>query len=184
MSNEPDQALLERFARGDRAAFETLFRMFERDVYRWNFRILRDRSAAEDGVVESFWRCYRSHARFDPSQSFGAWMRQIATRVAIDLSNRARRYRVTPIDEPAAMPLAHEDSSSAAGGQALASAIARAFDSLPPKLRVVATLALIEERTHGEIAAALRVPMGTVKSRLFRATRRLREKLDRLGVKT
>ena len=175
MSNEPDQALLLRFVHGDRAAFETLFRTFERDVYRWILRIVRDASTAEDGVVEAFWRGYRGRARFDPSRSFGAWMRRIATRVAIDLLNTARRRGSVSIGGMA------EIACAPAGGM-VADAIARAFDSLPPKLRVVATLALIEERPHAEIAAALDVPIGTVKSRLFRATQKLREALDRLEV--
>ena len=65
---------------------------------------------------------------------------------------------------------------------ALADHIRRAFASLPPKLRVVATLALIEELPQTDIADALGVPTGTVKSRLFRATRHLREQLARLGI--
>ena len=182
MSNEPNPALLQRFVHGDGAAFETLFRMFEGEVYRWIVRIVRDRSLAEDGVVEAFWRCYRSRARFDPSRSFGGWMRRIATHVAIDLVNAAHRHRGSAIGDVAALPLSHADSSSGASGQALADAIARAFASLPPKLRVVATLALIEERPHLEIAEALGVPIGTVKSRLFRATRALRQELGRLEV--
>ncbi len=56
--------------------------------------------------------------------------------------------------------------------------IRRAFVALPPNLRVVATLALIEEVPHAEIADALGVPIGTVKSRLFRATRELRKELE------
>lgn len=62
--------------------------------------------------------------------------------------------------------------------------IRRAFTALPPKLRVVATLALIEELPLSEIADALDVPLGTVKSRLFRATRELRTELSRLGLNT
>ena len=178
MSNEPNAALLQRFVHGDGAAFETLFRMFEGEVYRWILRIVRDASLAEDGVVEAFWRCYRTRARFDPSRSFGAWMRRIATHVAIDLVNAARRHRGSSLDEM----VAASDSSSSASEQAQADAIARAFDSLPPKLRVVATLALIEERPHAEISAALGVPIGTVKSRLFRATRKLQQELQRLEV--
>lgn len=182
MSNEPDQTLLYRFVHDDREAFETLFRTFERDVYRWIVRIVRDHSVAEEGVVEAFWRCHRSRARFDPSCSFGAWIRRIATHVAIDQLNAARRHRSIPISETVLAPFAHADSSSGASRQALADAIARAFDALPGKLRVVAALALIEERPHGEIAEALGVPVGTVKSRLFRATRRLRKELERESI--
>jgi RNA polymerase sigma-70 factor (ECF subfamily) len=65
---------------------------------------------------------------------------------------------------------------------ALADHIRRAFASLPPKLQAVATLALIEELPHTEIADALGVPIGTVKSRLFRATRELRTELSRAGI--
>ena len=175
MSTEPDRGLLLKFVHGDRTAFEALFREFEHDVYRWIFRIVRNGPTAEDGVVEAFWRCYRSRGRFDPSRGFGGWMRRIATHVAIDLLNAARRHEFVPLDERAETPCAHRDG-------ALDDAIARAFDSLPPKLRVVATLALIEQCPHTEIAHALGVPIGTVKSRLFRATQKLRRELDLLEV--
>lgn len=183
MANKPDEVLLQQFVNGDRAAFATLFRTFERDVYRWILRIVRDRSAAEDGVVEAFWRCHRSRAQFDPSRSFGAWMRRIATHVAIDVLNKGRRHPWIPFDS-VAFSLTEAGSSSVAGRHALADAIVRAFDSLPTKLRVVATLALIEERPLAEIAEALGVPIGTVKSRLSRATDKLRKELDGLEVDT
>src|SRR5687768_7615867 len=152
MPDEPSADLLARFVHGDRDAFEALFRAFHVEVHRWGLRIVRDSSGADDVVVETFWRCYRSRARFDPSRSFGAWLRRIATHVAIDLLNAARRHRAMSTAEIDAKPLSHADSSSDAGGQVQADAIARAFDSLPAKLRVVATLALIEERPHAEIA--------------------------------
>jgi len=183
MSKQTNQALLQRFVHGDRAAFATLFQMFEHDVYRWILRIVRDHALAEDGVVEAFWRCYRSRARFDPSGNFGGWMRRIATHVAIDLLKSASRHPWVGIDDATAMQFAHADSSSETDRQQRASAIAQAFFELPPKLRVVATLALIEECPHKDIAAALGVPIGTVKSRLFRATRKLRKALDHLEVK-
>ena len=175
MSNEPDQALLLRFVHGDRAAFEALFRAFEHDVHRWIVRIVRDASTADDGVVEAFWRCYRSRARFDPSRSFGGWLRRIATHVAIDLLNAARRHGSISIDEAT-------EAHCTAAESADSDAIVRAFGSLSTKLRVVATLALIEECPLAEIAEALGVPIGTVKSRLFRATQELRKELERLEV--
>ena len=175
MSNEPDQALLLRFVHGDRAAFEARFRAFEHDVRRWIVRIVRNASTADEGVVEAFWRCYRSRARFDPSRSFGGWMRRIATHVAIDLLHAARRHGAISIDETT-------EAQCAEAEHADRDAIVRAFDTLPTKLRVVATLALIEERPLAEIAEALDVPLGTVKSRLFRATQELRKELERLEV--
>jgi RNA polymerase sigma-70 factor (ECF subfamily) len=179
MANELDPLLLQRFVHGDRAAFEALFRAFERDVYRWIVRIVRDRSTAEDGVVEAFWRCYRSRARFDPSRGFGPWMRRIATHVAIDLLKATPRRSSVSIDVIAATPV-EADGSRGPGAQPWTIAIAQAFELLSPKLRAVATLALIEECPHAEIAEALGVPIGTVKSRLFRATQRLKQQLARL----
>lgn len=180
MQDEPDGELLRRFSRGDRDAFELLFRRFEREVYRWILRIVREPAAAEDALIEAFWRAYRSRARFDPSRSFGAWMRRIATRTAIDQLNAARRRQW--------MPLADADTrvgpAEALEAREQAEVIARAFASLPPKLRVVATLALVEEYPLAEIADALDVPIGTIKSRLFRAIRQLRGELWRLGVHT
>ena len=195
MQDEPDRELLRRFTHGDREAFEALFRQFEREVYRWILRIVRDPSAAEDALVEAFWRAYRGHARFDSSRSFGAWMRRIATNVAIDQLKAVRRHRwaqsddIRQLEEVARFP---PSSGTVRGGPAnagfadfeLATHIRHAFGSLPPKLRVVATLALIEELPLAEIADALDVPLGTVKSRLFRATRELRIELTRLGIRT
>ena len=198
MQDEPDGELLRRFAHGDRDAFEAIFRQFEREVYRWILRIVREPGAAEDALVEAFWRAYRGRARFDPSRSFGAWMRRIATNCALDqLKATQRRSWVSLQREPVGRVPPSRDATRGGpsngpgavmcGGPAdfeLANDIRGAFAKLPPKLRVVATLALIEELPHAEIADALGVPLGTVKSRLFRATRELREELTRLGIRT
>jgi RNA polymerase sigma-70 factor (ECF subfamily) len=177
--DEPPRDLLQRFVHGDRDAFERLYRDFEREVYRWIIRIVRDPASADDALVEAFWRAYRSRARFDPARSFGAWMRRIATRAALDQlkQRKARHVGLEQVD-------GRELADGVGLAPAIADSVARAFQRLPPKLRVVATLALIEEQAHTDIADALDVPLGTVKSRLFRATRRLREELLRMGVHT
>ena len=186
MQDEPDGELLRRFAHGDRDAFEAIFRQFEREVYRWILRIVREPGAAEDALVEAFWRAYRGRARFDPSRSFGAWMRRIATNCALDqLKATQRRSWVSLQREPVGrVPPGRDATRGEPAGFDLANNIRGAFAKLPPKLRVVATLALVEELPHAEIADALGVPIGTVKSRLFRATRELREELTRLGIHT
>src|SRR5688572_20298178 len=93
-----DSEVLARFVRGDRDAFESLFRQHQHEVYQWAVRVVRDWADAEDIVVESFWRAYRSRARFDATRSFGAWMRRITTHVAIDHLNASRRRAWVSLD--------------------------------------------------------------------------------------
>jgi len=177
MPGEPDADVLHRFVQGDQAAFEQLFRRFETEVYRWIVRIVRDPSAADDVLVEAFWRAYRGRARFEPARSFGAWMRRIATNAALDhlKSSARRRGWLTADDTLPASPGSDRETNDA---------IAVAFRRLPPDLQVVAILALVEEQPYAEVADALGIPVGTVKSRVFRATRMLRQELARLGVRS
>lgn len=175
MADEPDGELLRRFVHGDREAFEALFTAFHAEVHRWALRIVRDASAADDVVVEAFWRSYRGRARFDASRSFGAWMRRIATNAARDHLRTARRHAVRRRSSPDAQ-------AASAPDRGVAEAVERALRRLPPRLQEVVTLALIEERPYAEIADALEIPVGTVKSRVFRATRALRLELTRLGI--
>ena len=174
MPDEPDREILRRFVQGDRDAFEALFRQFQMEVFRWAVRIVRDPGMAEDVVVDAFWKAYRGRAGFDWSRSFGAWMRRIATNVAIDHLRTAKCDELHQIDR--------ELAAAPAVDPAVDARIARAFRTLPSKLQVVAALGLIEERSHDEIGASLGIPIGTVKSRLFRATRALRKELARLGI--
>ena len=176
MPDNQDRELLERFVHGDPAAFESLFRQFEVEVFRWIVRIVRDASSAEDVLVEAFMRAYRGRARFDPSRSFGAWMRRIATNAALDQLRTARKeagWSATDDHTPAPV----------GSGRDLGDSIAFAFRRLPPKLQIVATLALVEEQPYAEIADALDLPVGTVKSRVFRAIRTLRRELADLGIR-
>jgi len=176
MPESQDRDLLERFVQGDPAAFESLFRRHEAEVFRWVVRILRNASAAEDVLVEAFLRAYRGRARFDPSRSFGAWMRRIATNAALDQLRTARREAGwSATDERTPAP--------AEADPGIAESVALAFRRLPPKLQVVATLALVEEQPYAEIADALGLPVGTVKSRVFRAVRRLRSELTARGIR-
>jgi RNA polymerase sigma-70 factor (ECF subfamily) len=168
--------VLQQFCQGDVDAFEVLFRRHQGEVYGWIVRIVRDPAAAEDLTVETFWRIYRARARFDPTRSFGAWARRIATNAALDHLKTARPETDLPDDLPAATlpdPGISEE---------LRRKTADAFRRLPPKLQVAATLALIEEQPYREIAEALGISTGAVKVRVFRAIRLLRKELKRRGI--
>jgi RNA polymerase sigma-70 factor, ECF subfamily len=187
---EQPPKLLAQFAAGDLDAFEALFRQFQREVFGWIVRIVRDPAAAEDLTVEAFWRIYRAHARFQPERSFGAWARRIATNVALDYLKTAR-----PREEQFAESVPPESAPDPRTGnpgiqnpaiqdpairQELRERTQLAFQQLPAQLRAVAALALIEECPHAEIAEALNLSTAAVKSRLFRAVRLLRKKLGNL----
>jgi RNA polymerase sigma-70 factor (ECF subfamily) len=168
--------LLDRFARGDLEAFERLFRQFQGDVHGWLVRLTRDAAAADDLTVEVFWRIYRAHARFDATRSFGAWARRIASNAALDHLRRTARERAASALAP--VPTLTSDSTAR---RDLHVRVERAFSTLPPKLRVVAELALVEEWPHEEIADALGISRSAVKARAFRAMKHLKHALQREG---
>ena len=172
--------LLEQFARGDAEAFETLFRQFQGEVYGWIVRIVRDPGAAEDLTVETFWRIHRARSRFDPQRGFGPWARRIATNLALDHLSTRRNEASLEDDSPP--PCLRCSPADPAVGAELRQKVAAAFGRLPVKLRAAATLAMIEETPYGDIADALGISIGTVKSRVFRAVRLLRGDLQRMGV--
>jgi len=168
--------LLRRFALGEIEAFETLVRQFQSDIYSWTVRIVRDPGIAEDLTVETLWRIYRAHHQFRPDGNFGAWARRIATNLAIDHVRRKQPDQNLVV-EPAARPqpdrlLQHDTREK----------IQQTFHRLPAKLRVAATLALVEEQPYDEIAEALGISIGAVKVRVFRAVRILRKRLTQAGL--
>lgn len=171
-------SLLERFAQGDPEAFEDLFRQYQGAVYAWIMRIVRDRGAAEDLTVETFWRIYRSREGFNAEGSFAAWAYRIATNLALSYIRRKRAEEELPEE------MVQAESPDSALQDEMASQIRQAFQRLPAKLQVTVTMALVEEQPYPEIAEALGVPVGTVKSRVFRAVRILRKQLKSLRVHT
>jgi len=168
--------LLERFAADDLEAFEVLFRQHQKEVYAWIVRIVRDTGIAEDLTVETFWRVYKYRTRFKPDGNFRAWARRIATNAALDHLRHSRRETALPENLPCAA-----SSDSAVRGEAR-DRIRKAFYELPAKYRLVATLALVEEESYGDIARAVGISESLVKVRVFRAVRMLRKKLNFLAV--
>lgn len=169
-------SVLERFAAGDIQAFESLFREHQGQVYGWIVRIVRDPSAAEDLTVETFWRLYQHRDRLHPDGNCRAWLRRVATNLAIDHLRRskpAELLKSEPIDEKQMDSLEQ---------QQVRAALRDALMSLSPKLRVVVQLVLIEDESYATVAESLGISLSAVKLRMFRATRILRNKLQQRGL--
>jgi RNA polymerase sigma-70 factor (ECF subfamily) len=172
--------VLNQFQQGNAAAFETLFHQHQRAVYSWILRITRNPAAAEDLTIEAFWRIFGAHARFDPARGFEGWARRIATRAALDWL-RARRTENELSTEMLAEVEAPVEADPAVTAE-IRLKTAMAFARLPPKLRIAATLAVIEEQPQKDVAAALGISVVAVKLRVFRALRLLRKDLEKQGI--
>ena len=140
--------------------------------------VLRNAADAEDVAQEALLKAYRNFARMREPARFRGWLVRITFRLALDRwrSARRREKRETQWTQPAgraAAPTA-EDVAAAREFQAR---LERAMEELPEKLRLVLLLAGIEGYTLLEVAEMLGIPMGTVKSRLFFARKKLAEKL-------
>ncbi len=172
--------VLDQFRLGNLDAFESLFREHQSAVYRWILRMVRDTSAAEDLTVETFWRISRAHARFDSSRAFEPWARRIATRAALDWLRVRRPEFETTSETVVDLPAPPAANPGIAAEIRLKTT--QAFARLPPRLRIAAVLAVVEEQPHKEVAAALGISVAAVKLRVFRALRLLRKDLERQGI--
>jgi RNA polymerase sigma-70 factor (ECF subfamily) len=173
--------VLNQFRQGDVDAFEALFHQHQRSVYGWILRVVRNATTAEELTVETFWRIYQAHARFEPAMGFEGWARRIATHVALDwLRTKRAEIELTP-------EMLAEVASPAGADPAVTAEIraktALAFGRLPTKLRIAATLAVIEEQPQKLVAEALGITVAAVKLRVFRALRLLRNDLEKQGIK-
>lgn len=172
---------LNRFRQGDPDAFEAIFREHQAEVYRWILRIVRNAATAEELTVETFWRTYRAHARFDPARGFEPWARRIATHAALDWLRANRQEDALNTELVIELPATRAEDPIISAE--LRAKLTKALTRLPPRLLIAALLAVVEERPHKEVAEALGISVAAVKVRVFRALRRLRKDLEEQGVR-
>jgi len=170
-----DDPLSARFAAGEPGAVRDMYARLGRPVFSVAYRVLGDRSLAEEAVQLTFLQAWQAAGRFDPQRDIAPWLFTIARRVAIDLYRRERRHQAEDLGdrEIATLPPSIEQAWTAWE-------VRRALDELPPQEREVLRATHFDGLTHDEAAKLLRIPIGTVKSRSFRAYRRLAEVLAHL----
>lgn len=170
-----DVDLLARVVSGDREAFEEVMRSNEDRVFAVCLRILGDREQALDATQETFITVFRKAEQFRGTSAVGTWIYRIAVNTCYDQMRKARRRPSLPLpdhldpEDPVA-----EDQLEAAS---LRPELERALAGLPPEFRAAIVLADVEGLSLPETAAVLGIPVGTVKSRLFRGRRLLAQTL-------
>jgi RNA polymerase sigma-70 factor (ECF subfamily) len=183
MNQVLDEELVRRVQRGDKKAFDSLVLKYQYKITQLINRYVKDPEEALDVTQESFIKAYRALANFRGESAFYTWLYRIAINTAKNhLAMRARR----PLDDEVDLEQAEQFENASrlrdvetpeglALSNELAHVIQSALDELPEELRVAITLREFDGLSYEEIATAMECPVGTVRSRIFRA----REAIDR-----
>jgi len=180
---DPDAELVARWQAGDASAFEVLVRRHERRVFGLVFRMLGNREEAEDVAQEAFLALHRHGRRFRGEARFSTFVYRVAANAALNrrrsLGRRRAREEALKHRQDAGddLPSTPRDPEDAASGGEIQQRVQAALLGLPRDLRMAVVLYDIEGQPYGEIAQVLRIPEGTVKSRIHRARTALRDRL-------
>jgi RNA polymerase sigma-70 factor (ECF subfamily) len=186
---DTDALLVERVKRGDQQAFEMLVVKYQRRIERLIGRMVRDVDLVPDLAQETFIRAYRAMPKFRGEAAFYTWLYRIAVNTAKRALMELKRDPV--ITESALKPgedddetsrpsaeLTHSETPEAVlAGRDVARAVNDAIEALSADLRQALTLREIEGLSYEEIAAVMNCPIGTVRSRIFRARESVAERL-------
>lgn len=174
-----DAALLARVVDGDKEAFTILMRRHEDRVFAVCLRLMGSRSAALDASQETFLTLYRKAGQYRGTAAVGTWLHRIAVNTCYDLLRKEKRRPTEP------MPDYFEPHDATAQDPytsvELRPSIEQALAGLSPEFRSAVVLADVHGLSLPEVAETLEIPVGTVKSRLFRARRQLAAKLGNLS---
>jgi RNA polymerase sigma-70 factor (ECF subfamily) len=179
-----DEQLLARLKAGETEAFDLLFQKYGPPLLNFINRIVGDRDRAEDLLQETFLRVLRHLAHYRPEARFSTWIYRIATNLCYNELRTRRRHRLVSIDGGGGAAI--ESTLSGSGRKSddphasvvldeEVRQVEEAIRSLPENERIVLVLRFYDEHSYAEIAEILACPVGTVKSRLHAAVRRLRQ---------
>ena len=179
MTREEELNILHRAQKGDGAAFEELVRAHEKTVYHLALRQLGSREDAEDAAQEVFLKAYTALGSFRGDSRVSVWLYRITNNVCVDMLRRRRETvslsAVNDEGEPLELELPDErfDPAALAERKDLREHLGKALRQLPPDAREILLLRELGGQSYDEIAATLDLDLGTVKSRIFRARKKL-----------
>ena len=180
-ASETDELLVRRFKDGSSEAFEILVQRHGTRVYNLCLRILGDAEEAADASQDTFLAALRKLGSFRGDAAFTTWLHRVAVNACYDSLRRKRRRPLLQIapDEGDERPEPSLPAPDHAEGVVLSVDVARALAQVPEEFRVVLVLADVQDLPYEEIAAVLEIPVGTVKSRVFRGRAALGRALGR-----
>ncbi|KPL00813.1 MAG: hypothetical protein AMJ91_03015 [candidate division Zixibacteria bacterium SM23_73_3] len=176
-----DDELILRAQKGDSYSFDLLVKRYQKKIYFLAYRMVKNHDAADDITQETFINAYFAIKSFRTGYSFYSWLYRICMNLSINFLKRQKFVIPESQFEEEASPLEREatvgDPSNHLALKELENKIERALDLLPPKYKAVLVLRIYEDLSYEEIAKTLKISLGTVMSRLFRARVRMQEML-------
>ena len=180
-----DRALVARILDGDADRFTQLVRRYEKRLVNYVYRITHRYEEAHDLAQEIFVKVYLALDRYDPKYQFSTWLFRIAQNASIDVLRKKTLMEV-PLARPSEDEPQKEREFADTGvspyralkNKQLAAAIDKAVEKLPPDYRELIQLRHFAELSYEEIATMKKLPLGTVKNKLFRARNLLKEQLE------
>ena len=182
-SQPTDEELIARFQNGDAYAFDLLVRRYTDPLLNFIFRFLGDLVESEDIVQETFYRVYKNKHYYKEVAKFSTWIYTIAGNLAkTELRRRKRRkvfsiHKETAAEKELELPDLKSDPEKEVNTVVTEKIIQKAITNLPQKFRQVIVLRDIQGFSYEEISSIIKVPLGTVKSRVNRARLKLQEDL-------
>ena len=186
LPSEPSaiDALIERCLRGDQAAWEQIVRQHWRKVFNVAYKFVGSHEQAEDLTQDIFLKIFKSLDTFDRRANFQTWLISVSRNLCIDHYRSVRKERQTIDREVTAEDVSPVSATvsplAALENRDLAALLRQALQGLPQSLRMAVLLRDIQELSYQEIAERLRLPEGTVKSRINRGRKELARQIRRL----
>jgi RNA polymerase sigma factor (sigma-70 family) len=175
-----DRAVRRRFRDGDPEAVRLVYRSYGRLVYAVAYRVLGNPGLAEEATQQAFLKAWRAANSLDDAREIGPWLATIARRVAIDVYRSEAHRGADPLESVSSADPALVSQPESAEAVYDVWEVRQAVTELPPDEQEIVRMQHFEGLTHTQIAQRLALPAGTVKSRSFRAHKRLAAQLGHL----
>ena len=175
MTSDLDSVLVDAARAGSAEAFSELVDRYRAPIVRLAYRLTRDPDEAKDIAQDAFLRAYRRIGEFRPDRPFARWLFVIARNASLDAIRRRRRLVLLDFGDAPPAELGPEELALRSDQ---ATRVHAALEALPQKYRSVLQLYYVSELRYREIALELDIPIGTVKTYISRAKRRLRDNLE------